>query len=124
MDESNITLPDNLRDEKARTMYVALCDEYLHTHGVEEIPDSSLALISDICMMEQVKAKLLEEIDRRGPVEHVRNGRQEYWKPNGAIAEINRLSSSQRRNLAELKLTPASGSVLSASGKDDDFTKY
>ncbi len=124
MDEKSITYPDNLRDEKARTMYAALCDEYLHTHGVEEIPDSSLALIRDICVMEQVKAKLMEDLDRRGPVEHVRNGRQEYWKPNGAIAEINRLSGSQRRNMAELKLTPASGSAFNASGKDDDFTKY
>ncbi len=124
MDEKSITYPDNLRDEKARTMYAALCDEYHHTHGVEEIPDSSLALIRDICVMEQVKAKLLEEIDRRGPVEHVRNGRQEYWKPNGAIAEINRLSGSQRRNLAELKLTPASRKSAFDAPADDEFSGY
>ncbi len=124
MDESNITIPDILRDEKARTMYVALYNEYLHTHGVEEIPDSSLALIRDICVMEQVKATLLEELDRRGPVEHVRNGRQQFCKPNGAIAEINRLSGSQRRNLAELKLTPASRKGILDAPTDDDFSSY
>lgn len=124
MDEISIKIPDSLRDEKARAMYGALCDEYLRAHGVEEIPDSSLSLISDVCMMEQVKAKLLEEIEKRGPVEHVRNGRQEYWKPNGAIAEYNRLSGSQRRNLAELKLTPASRKGAFDAPADDDFSNY
>lgn len=52
MDEISIKIPDSLRDEKARAMYGALCDEYLRAHGVEEIPDSSLSLISDVCMME------------------------------------------------------------------------
>lgn len=123
MDEMEMAIPAQLREGKARTMYAALCREYMRVHGVDVIPDSSLALLSDICMAEQIKARLLQEIESR-PIEHVRNGRQEYWKPNAAIAEVNRLSSNQRRNLAELKLTPASRKGASDAPADDDFTNY
>lgn len=123
MDEFDIEIPSQLRDEKARNMFNALCREYMRVHGVDCIPDSSLALLSDICTAEQIKAKLLQEIENR-PIEHVRNGRQEYWKPNAAIAEVNRLSSTQRRNLAELKLTPASKKGAADAPVDDDFANY
>lgn len=116
-------MPANLQDEKAKRLYMALCEEYLRTHGVEEIPDSSMALLTDIATMEQIKSKLLKEIENR-PMDHIRNGRQEYWKPNGAIGEVNRLVSSQRRNLAELKLTPASRKGSIDAPTDDDFSAY
>ena len=116
-------VPANLQDEKAKRLYTALCEEYLRTHGVEEIPDSSIALLTDIATMEQIKGKLLKEIENR-PMDHIRNGRQEYWKPNGAIGEVNRLVSSQRRNLAELKLTPASRKGSIDAPTDDDFSAY
>ena len=109
-------VPANLQDEKAKRLY-------LRTHGVEEIPDSSMALLTDIATMEQIKSKLLKEIENR-PMDHIRNGRQEYWKPNGAIGEVNRLVSSQRRNLAELKLTPASRKGSIDAPTDDDFSAY
>ena len=56
-------MPANLQDEKAKRLYTALCEEYLRTHGVEEIPDSSMALLTDIATMEQIKSKLLKEIE-------------------------------------------------------------
>ena len=58
-------MPANLQDEKAKRLYTALCEEYLRTHGVEEIPDSSMALLTDIATMEQIKSKLLKEIENR-----------------------------------------------------------
>ena len=58
-------IPANLQDEKAKRLYTALCEEYLRTHGVEEIPDSSMALLTDIATMEQIKGKLLKEIENR-----------------------------------------------------------
>ncbi len=123
MDEKDMTIPEQLREEKAQKMYTALCGEYLRVHGVDVIPDSSLALLTDICMAEQIKTRLLQEIEKR-PIDHVRNGRQEYWKPNAAIAEVNRLSATQRRNLAELKLTPASRKGAADAPADDEFTAY
>lgn len=54
-------VPANLQDEKAKRLYTALCEEYLRAHGVEEIPDSSMALLTDIATMEQIKGKLLKE---------------------------------------------------------------
>ena len=107
-------IPANLQDEKAKRLYTALCEEYLRTHGVEEIPDSSMALLTDIATMEQIKGKLLKEIENR-PMDHIRNG---------AIGEVNRLVSSQRRNLAELKLTPASRKGSIDAPTDDDFSAY
>lgn len=123
MEDYNATIPEEVRDEKARKMYAALCSEYMQVHGVTEIPDSSLALILDVAQMEQIKGRLLEEIAKR-PMDHIRNGRQEYWKPNGAIAEVNRLSSAQRRHMAEMKLTPASRKGAADAPADDDFASY
>lgn len=123
MDENVMSIPEELRDERARSMYTALCEEYMRVHGVEVIPDSSLALLLDICRAEQIKARLQVEIENR-PMDHIRNGRQEYWKPNAAIGEVNKLSSSQRRNLAELKLTPASRKGVTDAPVNDDFSSY
>lgn len=109
--------------ERANAMYGAICDEYKRVHGVGEIPDSSQAMIEDICTMEDIKQRLLEEIARK-PIEHVRNGRQEYHKPNGAISEVNRLISSQRRHMAEMKLTPASRKAQTDDQREDDFTAF
>ncbi len=81
-------IPEELRDENARRLYCSLCDEYERVHGVDMIPDSSLALLRDICMAEQIKGKLQAEIEKR-PIDHIRNGRQEYYKPNAAIGEVN-----------------------------------
>ncbi len=77
MDENELNIPEELRDEKARALYAALCEEYMRVHGVEVIPDSSLALLLDICRAEQIKAMLQEKIAKR-PMDHIRNGRQEY----------------------------------------------
>lgn len=123
MNEMDIMVPETLRSEKARQMYLALCGEYMSVHGTTEISDSSLALILDIATMEEIKAKLLEEIAKR-PITRIRNGRQEYDKPNAAIGEVNKLISSQRRNLAELKLTPASRKGAVDAPADDEFSSY
>ena len=123
MDEDELIIPDILRLDKARQMYAALCEEYRRVHGVTEIPDSSLALILDIATMEQIKQRLLEDIASR-PVDHIRNGRQQYDKPNAAIGEVNKLISGQRRNLAELKLTPASKKGMTDMPADDEFSAF
>ncbi len=116
-------IPDSIKEESARKLHEALCAEYLRVHGVEDIPDSSLALIGDVASMEQIKQRLAEEIASR-PVVKVRNGRQEYEKPNPAISELSRLASAQRRNLAELKLTPASRKGIADLPQDDDFSEF
>ena len=116
-------IPDGIKAESARQLYTALCAEYLRVHGVEDIPDSSLALIGDVASMEQIKQRLTEQIEAR-PIIKVRNGRQEYEKPNPAISELSRLASAQRRNLAELKLTPASRKGITDAPHDDDFTDF
>lgn len=121
--EKDISIPESIKAEKARELYAALCAEYLRVHGVEDIPDSSLALIQDVATMEQIKLRLAEEIASR-PVVKIRNGRQEYEKPNAAIGELSKLAGAQRRNLAELKLTPASRKGITDLPQDDDFSGF
>lgn len=118
-----IIIPETITEEKARQMYTSICGEYMTTHEADSVPDSALQMILDMCTMEQIKGKLLEEIARK-PVTRVRNGRQEYEKPNAAIAEVNKIISSQRRILAELRLTPASRKGVMGTPMNDEFADY
>ncbi len=87
-------IPEDIRDENARRLYCSLCDEYERVHGVDVIPDSSLALLRDICMAEQIKGKLQAEIEKR-PIDHIRNGRQEYYKTSMSRAKLQQLMDDE-----------------------------
>ena len=80
-------IPDGIKAESARQLYTALCAEYLRVHGVEDIPDSSLALIGDVASMEQIKQRLAgEEFTPPTIDERIGTGLRHYdmlltWKP-------------------------------------------
>ena len=109
-----------IEDDHARALYENLCAECEKVHGSLSLGAQSI--IGDIAMMEQEKRRLYEDIAKRGVNEHVKNGKQNYYRENKSIPAARALADQQRRHLSELKLTPAS--QKDASSGSDEFDAY
>ena len=73
--------------------------------------------------MEQIKGVLQQDIAERGIGKEVRNGRQTYWQDNKSLAHLRAYSESQRKLLAELRLTP-NGRKAASVEIDDEFDAF
>ena len=110
-----------ITDPDARRMYGRLCDACGRRPG--GITDADQMIVADVCYMEQVKAVLQKDIAERGIGKEVRNGRQTYWQDNRSLAHLRAYSESQRKLLAELRLTP-NGRKAASVEIDDDFDSF
>ena len=110
-----------ITDPDARRMYGRLCDACERRPG--GITDADQMIVADVCYMEQVKAVLQKDIAERGIGKEVRNGRQTYWQDNRSLAHLRAYSESQRKLLAELRLTP-NGRKAASVEIDDDFDSF
>lgn len=115
-------IQDVLTDPQAQRLYDALTDEYQTQYGPPT--ETAALIIRDICVMEQTKQQLLEDVRKRGVMEKVVNGRQSYWRENKSISAAKQLADQQRKHLAELKLTPASKKGQQLPLLDDDFESF
>ena len=108
-------------DEKARRVYDLICDACeTRENGMT---DADQMIIADVCYAEQIKALLRKDIEERGIGREVRNGRQTYWQDNKSLAHLRAYSESQRKLLAELRLTP-NGRKAASVEIDDDFDSF
>ena len=96
---------DTLHSDCARNLYDRLCAACERRPG--GMTDADQDLIYDACFMEDVKADLRADIQRRGVVATVRNGYQEFKKDNKSVTQLRSYMDSQRKILAELRITPA-----------------
>ena len=110
-----------ITDQKARKMYDRLCDACERRAGGMTDPDQMI--VADVAFAEQVKQMLQEDIAKRGIGEERRNGRQTYWAENKSLAQLRAWCESQRKGMAELKLTPQSRKA-EAVMVDDDFDSF
>ena len=99
-----------ITDQKARRMYDRLCDACEKRVGGMTDPD-------------QMKQMLQEDIAKRGIGEERRNGRQTYWAENKSLAQLRAFCETQRKGMAELKLTPQSRKAETVV-VDDDFDSF
>ena len=110
-----------ITDPDARRMYGRLCDACERRPG--GITDADQMIVADISYMEQIKGILQQDIAERGIGKEVRNGRQTYWQDNKSLAHLRAYSESQRKLLAELRLTP-NGRKAASVELDDDFETF
>ena len=95
---------DALKYPESRDMYdrtLLVCRE--RPDGVKA---SDLDMIFDLCVAEDVKRELQEDIKKRGVMVSTRNGRQTYVKENPSMARMCRYAELQRKIRADLKITP------------------
>ena len=112
---------ERITDEKAQAMYDMLCDACEKRPGGMSDPDQ--LLVADIAYAEQVKQMLMEDIKTRGLGQERWNGRQKYWQDNKSPAQLRAYCDQQRKQLAELRLTP-NGRKAESVDLDDDFDSF
>ena len=110
-----------ITDPDARRMYGRMCDACERRPG--GITDADQMIVADIGYMEQIKGVLQQDIAERGIGKEVRNGRQTYWQDNKSLAHLRAYSESQRKLLAELRLTP-NGRKAASVEIDDEFDAF
>lgn len=94
-----------MNSERARAMYDRLCDAC--DRRTDGLTDADQMIVADICYEEQIKEMFQKDISERGIGQERSNGRQRYWQDNKSIAQYRAYSDQQRKQLAELRLTPA-----------------
>ena len=110
-----------INDERARRVYDYLCASCELREG--GLTDADQMLVYDYAYAEQVKQQLQDDIKARGIGREYTNGRQKYWQDNKSVPQLRAYCDQQRKNLAELRLTPASRKAA-ALDLDDDFATY
>ena len=112
---------ERITDEKARRVYEYLCNACEQREG--GMKDADQMLISDYAYAEQVKGVLMDDIAKRGIGQERSNGRQKYWADNKSLVHFRSYCDQQRKQLAELKLTPSSRKA-EAVDINDDFDNF
>lgn len=112
---------ERIKDEKARCMYDMLC--VACEQRKEGLTDPDQMLVADAAMAEQIKQRLMDDIAARGIGQERTNGRQRYWQENRSVAQLRSYADQQRKQLAELRLTPQSRKA-EAIALNDDFDDF
>lgn len=110
-----------ITDPDARRMYGRLCEACEKRAG--GITDADQMIVADVAYAEQIKGLLQKDIAERGIGQERYNGRQKYWAENKSLAQLRAFTESQRKLLAELRLTP-SGRRAASVEIDDDFDSF
>ena len=102
-------------------VYAARFDELVEElGGANAIRPQQALLIADIVRAEALKAKLWEDIEKRGVGETVRNGSQKQWRENKSISTQMKLADQQRRIMMSLGLIAREKDQLKIEADDDD----
>lgn len=110
-----------IESEPARDMYDRLCAACDTRPG--GIAPADQMIVADICYLEQLKQLLMDDIARRGLGQERYNGRQKYWQQNNSPAQYRSCCDQQRKQLSELRLTPASRREQQIE-IDDEFERF
>ena len=106
-----------IESEAARAMYGRLCAACEQRPG--GMTDAEQMIIADVAYEEQVKQLLMDDIVRRGLGQERYNGRQKYYQENRSPAQYRAFCDQQRKQLSELRLTPASRRAEQVQIEDD-----
>lgn len=91
--------------------------------GCETLRPQQAILLSDLVRSEGLKAKLEEDIARRGLGCDVTNGRQRYWRDNKSVTTLMKLMDQQRKNMQTLGLIAKDNQPKGEDGEEDDFDR-
>ena len=106
-----------IESEAARAMYDRLCTACDERPGGISVADQMI--IMDIAFEEQLKQLLMDDIVRRGLGRERYNGRQQYYQESKSPAQYRAMCDQQRKQLAELRLTPASRKAQQVAIEDE-----
>ena len=106
-----------INGDRARAMYDRLCDAC--DRRPDGLTDADQMIVADICYEEQIKEMLEKDISERGIGQERSNGRQRYWQDNRSVAQYRAYSDQQRKQLAELRLTPVRRGAQQVSIEDE-----
>lgn len=110
-----------ITNEAARDMYDRLCAACDTRPG--GICPADQLIVADIAFGEQMKQVLMDDIMTRGLGAERYNGRQKYYQENRSPAQYRAFCDAQRKQLAELRLTPASRKAEQVQ-IEDEFDKF
>lgn len=106
-----------IESDAARDMYDRLCAACESRTG--GLTPADQMLIADVAYGEQVKQMLMDDIAARGIGQERWNGRQKYWQENRSPSQYRAYCDQQRKQLNELRLTPASRRAEQVVIEDD-----
>ncbi|MDD3212198.1 MAG: hypothetical protein PHY64_00895 [Eubacteriales bacterium] len=109
----------SLTTDIARKTYDSRCREWRAAHG-GKLSDHAEITIYNIASLEDTKAALQADIQKRGAVETIHSGRQAFSRPNKSVVEFTRVMERQERLSA--RLSREGGKITSAGGEGDTET--
>ena len=104
-------------DSRAAVRFDDLAEEL---GGIDALRPQQAMLIADIVRGEMLKAKLWEDIEKRGVGSEVRNGSQRQWRENKSIATQMKLADQQRRIMMALGLIAREKDQPKEDAADED----
>lgn len=108
---------ERITSPEIRKLYDNLCNMCAEREG--GLMDSDQMLIRDVCLSEQIKNQLHDDVIKRGVGQDIYNGRQHYHQENKSLAQIRSFTEQQRKLLSELRLTPAARKTATLTITDD-----
>lgn len=109
----------SLTTDIAKKTYDSRCREWRAAHG-GKLGEHAEITIYSIAALEDTKAALRADIEKRGAMETIHNGRQSFARPNKSIAELTRVMERQERISA--RLNREGGKITSAGGEEEAET--
>lgn len=106
-----------ITDPRAQGVYDRLCAACDERQG--GMSDADQMIVADIAYEEQIKGLLMDDIAKRGLGQERSNGRQRYYQENRSPSQYRAYVDQQRKQLAELRLTPASRKAEQITIEDD-----
>jgi hypothetical protein len=91
---------NGLRTHTAQVLYARLCRERRKNYGT--LDSAAEIIIYNAATLEDIMNDLRADIEKKGTVETVRNGRQKFMKPNKSVFELTRVAERQARLCAKL----------------------
>lgn len=91
----------SISDEKTKKLYRKI-KKLLQTAA--SFSETASQLLTNLCLLEQLKQELLADVEKRGVVELFINGEQQFFRANPSVSSITKVIGEQRRILAALKL--------------------
>lgn len=116
-------IADLMENDQAVELYDRLCA--VVEKRPEGMDDAAQHLVAQIAQLELMKSLAWEDIKKKGLRDPFRNGRQTVDRENRSVSTVQRCIESQRKLMAELRITPQSRrDSVQTSLLDDGFAGF
>lgn len=113
-----IHFPNN---ENAAARFDLLAEEL---GGCETLRPQQAILLADLVRADELKEKLIADIEKRGIGSEALNGRQRYWRENKSVSTLMKLMDQQRRTMQTLGLIAKELNLAKTDDDEDEFDRF